>query len=133
MLTGGYVSMFLVTKYNIEGETEDLPNLIYGRCNHACGEVTRSDGSIVSLGMEHENIMNVTFHPSTLQTYIVTGGEFYGGEILSSTEILVKDGGTSWKSVAELPYKARSLRGVSLDNGLFIVTGKNILGVASLN
>ena len=62
VLTGGYVSMFLVTKYNIEGEAEDLPNLIYGRCNHACGEVTRSDGSIVSLGMEHENIMNVTFH-----------------------------------------------------------------------
>ena len=62
MLTGGYVSMFLVTKYNMEGEAEDLPNLIYGRCNHACGEVTRSDGSIVSLGMEHENMMNLTFH-----------------------------------------------------------------------
>ena len=62
VLTGGYVSMFLVTKYNMEGEAEDLPNLIYGRCNHACGEVTRSDGSIVSLGMEHENMMNLTFH-----------------------------------------------------------------------
>ena len=63
----------------------------------------------------------------------MTGGEFYGGEILSSTEILVKDGGTSWKSVAELPYKARSLRGVSLDNGFFIVTGEKILGLASLS
>ena len=70
---------------------------------------------------------------SNLQTYIVTGGEFYGGEILSSTEILVKDGGSSWKSVAELPYKARSLRGVSLYNGLFIVTGEDIFGMAFLN
>ena len=50
VLTGGSASMFLVTKYNIEGQAEDLPNLIYGRYNHACGKVTRSDGSIVSLG-----------------------------------------------------------------------------------
>ena len=53
----------------------------------------------------------------------MTGGAFYGGQILSSTEILMEDGGTSWKSAAELPYEARSLRGVSLDNGLFLVTG----------
>ena len=50
VLTGGPDSMFLVTQYNIEGEAEDLPNLITGRYNHACGEVARSDGSIVSLG-----------------------------------------------------------------------------------
>ena len=53
----------------------------------------------------------------------MTGGKDSGGQYLSSTEILMKDGETSWKSAAELPYKAQSLRGVSLDNGLFLVTG----------
>ena len=127
VLTGGSASMSLVTKYNMEGKAEDLPSLITGRYNHACGETANSDGSIVSLGTWKHDECNFPL-PSTLQTYIVTGG--YGGQILSSTEILVKEGGTSWKSAAELPYTARSLRGVSLDSGHFIVTGEDILGMA---
>ena len=68
-----------------------------------------------------------------VQTYIVSGGRNYGNQYLSSTEILEKDRGTSWKSAAELPYSAINLRGVSLDNGLFIVTGEDILGMVFLN
>ena len=50
VLTGGYYSQSLVTKYNIEGQAEALPSLITGRYNHACGKIARTDGSIVSLG-----------------------------------------------------------------------------------
>ena len=53
----------------------------------------------------------------------MTAGQDSSKQLLSSTEILMKDGGTSWKPAAKLPYKARFLRGVSLDNGLFLVTG----------
>ena len=116
----------------MEGEAENLPSLITGRYNHACGVVARSDGSIVSLETWKPDECNFLL-TTILQTYIVTGGRFYGNQILSSTEILEKDRGTSWKSAAELPYSANSLRGVSLDNGLFIVTGEDILGMVFLN
>ena len=68
----------------------------------------------------------------TLQFYIVTGGYIHtGGKSLldlqefASTEILKKDGGTSWQTVASLPSARRGLRGVSLPNGHFMVSGED--------
>ena len=68
-----------------------------------------------------------------MQFYIVAGG--YGkhptwpaGNYLlevASTEILKKDGGTSWQTVASLPSARRGLRGVSLPNGHFMVSGED--------
>ena len=68
-----------------------------------------------------------------MQFYIVAGG--YGkhptwpaGNYLlevASTEILKKDGGTSWQTIASLPSARRGLRGVSLPNGHFMVSGEN--------
>ena len=61
-----------------------------------------------------------------MQVYIVSGGhgDAPGGN-LASTETLEKDVGTAWQLVADLPTGRHGLRGLGLDNGLFIVTGEH--------
>ena len=66
-----------------------------------------------------------------MQFYIVTGGSRkhpwhpHGLLEVASTEILKKDGGTSWQTVASLPSARGGLRGVSLPNGHFMVSGED--------
>ena len=60
-------------------------------------------------------------HAYTMQVYIVTGG--VGSGRLSSTETLLKDGGTAWQTASNLPSPTEELYGVSI-NGKFIVTGE---------
>ena len=55
-----------------------------------------------------------------MQVYIVTGG-FRGA---STTETLLKDGGTAWQYAAELPSARHGVRGLGLDNGRFMVVGE---------
>ena len=70
-----------------------------------------------------------------MQFYIVAGGfRVFGrlgqGGVVASTEILKKEGGTSWQRAASLPSERWGLRGVSLPNGHFMVSGEfNILHV----
>ena len=62
-----------------------------------------------------------------LQVYIVAGGDVVngrGGSNLASTETLEKDGGSAWQLVASLPSGRWGVRGLGLDNGMFIVTGE---------
>ena len=63
-----------------------------------------------------------------MQYYIVTGGIGpWGHGSLRSSEILKKDGGKSWQKAASLPYtEIRFLRGVSLANGHFLVSGEEL-------
>ena len=56
------------------------------------------------------------------QIYIVAGGSS-----TSTVETLVKNGGTSWLSVANLPSSIHGLTGVGLHDAQFIVTGKTSL------
>ena len=64
-----------------------------------------------------------------MQFYIVSGG-FGRGVGIGLTEILKKEGGTSWQRAASLPSGRNGLRGVSLPNGHFMVSGEfNILHV----
>ena len=58
------------------------------------------------------------------QFYIITGGLFANGS-LASTEILKKEGGTSWQTVASLPLSRSGFVGVSLPNGHFMVSGED--------
>ena len=44
--------------------------------------------------------------------------------MLARTEILKKNGGTTWKIVAYLPTARTSLSGVSIPNGYFLVAGE---------
>ena len=47
------------------------------------------------------------------------------GGAIKTTETLKRDGGTAWQSAADLPRTGlRGIRGVSLYNGKFIVTGE---------
>ena len=58
-----------------------------------------------------------------MQFYIVSGG-YTGSSSLASTEILKKNGGTSWATVASLPAARQHICGVSLPDGHFLVSGK---------
>ena len=58
-----------------------------------------------------------------MQVYIVSGG-YYKGTYLSSTETLEKDGGNAWQLAASLPSRRYGVRGLGLDSGRFMVTGK---------
>ena len=58
-----------------------------------------------------------------MQFYIVSGG-WTGSSRLASTEILKKNGGTSWAAVASLPSARIYIRGVSLPDGHFLVSGE---------
>ena len=56
-----------------------------------------------------------------LKVYIVTGGN--DNSVIDSTETLLKDGGTRWRYAADLPSARTGIRGLSLQNGRFLVTG----------
>ena len=61
-----------------------------------------------------------------MQVYIVTGGADGQGSQwgpLATAETMLKDGGTSWGMVTSLPSARTTLRGISLPNGRFMVTG----------
>ena len=70
---------------------------------------------------KHSVLLTNTFD---FQFYIITGGLFANGS-LASTEILKKEGGTSWQTAASLPSSRSVLRGVSLPNGHFMVSGED--------
>ena len=45
---GGYIPTNKVTRYKSDGESENLPKMKIGRFNHACAQITSTDGNIVS-------------------------------------------------------------------------------------
>ena len=54
IITGGTVTRYgghlgKVSKYNMQGWVEDLPQLIEGRYAHGCGSYLREDGTQVSV------------------------------------------------------------------------------------
>ena len=109
-----------VVRYNIQGQATPLPSLNAVRKLHACGTIKKSDGETVRQQWHGEYLIIIT------QYYIVTGGS--GGISLgkyASTEILKKEGGTSWQTAASLPSARSSLSGVSLSNGHFMVVGED--------
>ena len=58
--------------------------------------------------------------------YIVTGGSstvHNHNHPMASTEILKKNGGTAWATVASLPSARIHVSGVSIPNGNFLVSG----------
>ena len=57
-----------------------------------------------------------------MQVYIVTGGADSQWAPIADTEIL-KDGESSWGLAEGLPSARTTLRGISLPNGRFMVTG----------
>ena len=68
--------------------------------------------------VDHGECFSLSF-----QFYIVSGGVALGSYV-TSTEILKKEGGSSWQMVASLPSARGAFRGVSLPNGHFMVSGE---------
>ena len=61
-----------------------------------------------------------------MKFYIVSGGDAKAFiSYVASVEILKKEGGTSWQTAASLPSARGCLRGVSLPNGHFMVSGED--------
>ena len=48
-ITGGYYSLQMVSRYDLLGWVEDLPQLIEARQYHGCGSYLRVDGTQVSI------------------------------------------------------------------------------------
>ena len=130
MLTGSqeYASSNKVTMYTMKGQAITLPSLITGRYGHACGKVTKIDGTTVNYCFPLPTIHNLL---NPMQLYVVTGGIHHNSKTrarfgLASTEILKKGGGHSWQIAASMPSARRFVRGVSLANGHFLVSGEEL-------
>ena len=69
------------------------------------------------------NCIQIIIHTDLLyQVLLVTGGFITDGDdftILSSTETLV-EGSSAWANAGELPVALQLLRGVSLNNNIFM-------------
>ena len=57
----------------------------------------------------------------------MTGGQDGQWAPIADTEILLKDGGTSWGLAEGLPSARKTFRGISLPNGRFMVIGGDSL------
>ena len=83
--------------------------------------------------MDKDELLNIDCYLllSNMQFYIVSGGHPKGSwgqpGNMDSTEILKKEGGASWQPAASLPTSRFGLRGVSLPNGHFMVSGEDYL------
>ena len=122
VLTGGSgtLAMNRATKFNIEGKQTILPYLKTKRMYHTCGTFTKENGETVIQGSNNVLIYHFTF---SIQFYMVTGGMNRSWKDIGTTEILKKEGGTSWQTAASLPSARHAPKGITLANGKFLVTG----------
>ena len=124
ILTGGTNTLKKVTKYNIEGKATTLPDFNTERLLHACGIFIKEDGEkVMQAGMIQKCIYHLTF---PIQFYMVAGGMDRWWKDSSTTEILKKEGGTSWQTAVSLPSARKALKGITLPNGKFLVTGDGL-------
>lgn len=105
MTGGGYTEegMNMVARYGIDGFMEDLPSLVVGRKEHGCGSYLREDGT---------------------QVLLVAGGMDLKYNLFSSTEVLTSES-TAWTLTTPLPSARMALRGVSVDNRVYMTGGEN--------
>ena len=126
VVTGGaHDTLNKVSVYSEQGWERDLPNLIWGRAEHACGHYIQND-IVVSATCQKVILGYVLQQPPCAcgQVYLVVGGG--GGtphRLLDTTEIL-HEGGDSWAEVGSLPQPLIALKSVSINNEI-IATGDN--------
>jgi len=101
IITGGINTKSTVTRYNMLGFVEDLPQLLEGRSSHGCSSYLREDGT---------------------QVFLVAGGLDLDYWERSSTEILVS-GSIAWKMVSPLPWTASGLQGGTVGSNKLYMTG----------
>merc|ERR1712029_1215594 len=101
-MTGGSLYLTTVSRYSQTGWMEDLPSLNTGRYDHGCGTYLDSNNQ---------------------QIYLVTGGRSGLSTYHSSTEQLVKGGGSWTIKEDSLPARMRGLRTISFNNQIFTTGG----------
>ena len=114
IVIGGSYNPTRVDVYNIDGWSRELPQLNTGRWGHGCGQYINTNDKIVNY-----TTGNNQYQYLHAQVYLVTGGLDDNGNFLSSTETLV-DGTGSWTFAGQLPVAMWGLRGVSLNNDIFM-------------
>ena len=119
IVTGGWDNPTRVDVYNMNGWSRELPELNTGRYLHGCGKYMNTDDKMVNCITG-----NNQYQYSHIQVYLVTGGRT-GSNFLSSTETL-EEGAGSWTPAGVLPVALFGLRGVSLNNNIFM-TGNFII------
>jgi len=115
ILTGGSQTTSTVTEIsNLENDevlSRDLPSLVTGRRNHACGAYTIAPAQ---------------------QVLLVTGGEDGFFTYLDSTEILSYPDGTHWRKAGALPSPSFGVRAAKVDGVLHLTGGWSDAGDSSL-
>jgi len=101
ILTGGSDTRNKVSVFDKNGFVEQLPDLLTGRYDHACGFFINNDNNKVLL---------------------VAGG--LNSDYLKSTETLII-GSASWQTAGSLPNAVRGIRGVSISNRIISTGGYN--------
>jgi len=104
IITGGYPFVTTVSKYGKNGFMMDLASMNTGRRDHACGHYYSVTNELM---------------------YLVTGG--YNGNCNNncntiSTEVMSASG-TNWYYVGNLPRPTRGLKGMSINNQIFVTGG----------
>jgi len=101
IVTGGKFSSRIASVYMATGWVGDLPKLKQERWSHACGYFYNNEKDLV---------------------YLVTGGE-NDEKFLKSTELLVSASSSVWESVKDIQSGGPGIRGISLDDQIFIIGG----------
>ena len=121
VITGGGwpVTTATVAIYDERGQTwSNIPPLNTARAHHACGGYKNEYKERVSV------LRTVCYDDLTIsrQVYVVVGGMSGPGtsDLLSSTEIFTEDGEYWTLFHSSLPAPLSHLRGVTVDNTVFI-------------
>jgi len=108
LITGGLHSLSSVSRYDLTGWLEDLPNLGQERRRHGCGSYTRGDGT---------------------KAFLVAGGydqctnwEGDCSSPLSSTEVFTTNSQV-WTLTTPLPWSLPGVRGVPVGGTLYMTGG----------
>jgi len=100
LITGGHYTLTTVSKYDEIGWLEDFPSLNDGRHSHGCGHYYNSNNDLV---------------------YLVVGGSNL--ETITSSTELFTEGASQWMVAATTPIEGMGIRGVSLNNEIFLTGG----------
>ena len=103
IITGGYYSYTRVASYSHDGYLEDLPGLITGRSDHACGHFIDTQNNVVSCPVFYWQLIIIC------KVLLVTGGQKSDFSRTDSTEIL-SEASSQWRLAQPLPSARSGLR-----------------------
>ena len=114
LVTGGWHTQATVSRYTLaQGWVEDLSSLNQGRYDHGCAAFAGDNGQVLLRKCKEWMVFCLHLY---FQNFLVAGGS-NDYHLLDSTEVF-RDG--EWTVVAPLPLALEGVRGVTLDNTVFM-------------